>query len=48
MLDRLDELEKRYDQHFKVVFDAIRMLMGPSPTKQKAIGFRPTPRSEKG
>lgn len=26
---RLDELEAKYDQQFKVVFDAIRLLMNP-------------------
>ena len=38
---RLDELEDKYDQQFKVVFDAIRLLMNPKPQKQKEIGFRP-------
>ena len=38
---KLDELEKRYDLHFKVVFDAIRQLMKPPPPKRKEIGFRP-------
>ncbi len=28
---RLNELEKKYDAHFKIVFDAIRKLMTPSP-----------------
>src|SRR6266542_36843 len=37
---RLDELEKRYDQNFKVVFTAIRQLMAPSQTKREPIGFR--------
>ena len=27
---RLDELEKKYDAQFKVVFDAIRQLMTPA------------------
>ncbi len=27
---RLDDLEKRYDAQFKVVFDAIRQLMAPA------------------
>ena len=38
---RLDELEKKYDAQFRVVFDAIRQLMAPKdpePTK-KRIGF---------
>ena len=39
---RLDELEKKYDKSFRVVFDAIRTLMSPS-IKRKEIGFRPRP-----
>jgi len=38
---RLDELEKKYDTQFKVVFDALRQLMAPSepePPKRR-IGF---------
>lgn len=38
---RLDELEAKYDRQFKVVFDAIRMLMNLRPLKPKEIGFRP-------
>ena len=41
LADRLDSLEKKYDNQFKVVFDAIRELMTPSPAKTKQIGFRP-------
>lgn len=37
---KLDELEKRYDHQFKVVFEAIRQLMLPPPEKPKGkIGF---------
>lgn len=36
---RLDDLEKKYDGQFKVVFDAIRQLMIPPETKRKKIGF---------
>lgn len=36
---RLDELEKKYDTQFKVVFDAIRQLMTPIEPKQRKIGF---------
>jgi len=38
---RLDELEKKYDAQFRVVFEAIRQLMAPlepEPPK-KRIGF---------
>lgn len=36
---RLDELEKKYDAQFKIVFDAIRRLMTPPEPKKKKIGF---------
>jgi hypothetical protein len=37
---RLDELEKRYDAKFRVVFDAIRQLMAPPPPRpRRRIGF---------
>ncbi|MBI5745958.1 MAG: ORF6N domain-containing protein [Nitrospirae bacterium] len=36
---RLDDLEKKYDTQFKVVFDAIRQLMAPPEPKHKKIGF---------
>ncbi|MBI4656537.1 MAG: ORF6N domain-containing protein [Elusimicrobia bacterium] len=38
---RLDELEKKYDSQFKVVFDAIRELMSPPEKSRKVIGFQP-------
>ena len=37
---RLDELERRYDSHFKVVFDAIRALMAEPESKKARIGFK--------
>jgi len=37
---RLNELEKKYDAQFKVVFDAIRQLMTPSPSPSKKFGFQ--------
>jgi hypothetical protein len=36
---KLAELEKKYDDQFKVVFDAIRALMAPSEKPRKKIGF---------
>jgi phage regulator Rha-like protein len=36
---QLEELEKRYDRQFKVVFDAIRQLMRPPEPHRKPIGF---------
>lgn len=37
---RLNELEKKYDRQFKVVFDAIRELMTPPETPRRRIGFQ--------
>jgi hypothetical protein len=37
---RLDDLEKKYDSQFKLVFDAIRQLMAPpDQPKKRKIGF---------
>ena len=36
---KLEELEKKYDAQFRVVFDAIRQLMTPSDPPRKQIGF---------
>ncbi|MBF0291308.1 MAG: ORF6N domain-containing protein [Nitrospinae bacterium] len=36
---KLDDMEKKYDRQFKVVFDAIRQLMAPEVKKGKRIGF---------
>ena len=38
---KLQEMERRYDAQFKVVFDAIREMMTPPGAKKKRIGFRP-------
>jgi predicted DNA binding protein len=38
---KLEELENKYDSQFKVVFEAIRRLMEPTPLPAKPrIGFR--------
>ena len=37
---RLDELEEKYDEQFRVVFDAIRQLMIPPEKNRPKIGFR--------
>jgi len=40
---KLEALEQKYDAQFKVVFDAIRKLMEPSPaTAKPRIGFHQT------
>lgn len=38
---KFDALEKKYDNQFKVVFDAIRELMAPPPRNRRSIGFTP-------
>ena len=35
----LAKLEQKYDAQFQVVFEAIRELMSPPPTKKRRIGF---------
>jgi hypothetical protein len=37
---KLDELEEKYDEQFKIVFEAIRELMAPPVLPRKRIGFR--------
>ena len=37
---KLEEMEKKYDAQFKIVFDAIRQLMLPSEKPKRQIGFR--------
>ena len=37
---RLDELERKYDKQFRVVFEAIRELATPPEPSPKQIGFR--------
>jgi hypothetical protein len=37
---KLDELEKKYDKQFAIVFDAIRQLMQPPEKPKKQIGFQ--------
>jgi hypothetical protein len=34
-----DDLERKYDRQFRIVFDAIRELMSPPEPKRKRIGF---------
>jgi phage regulator Rha-like protein len=36
---KLEELEKKYDAQFKVVFDAIHALLEPSKKPKRRIGF---------
>jgi hypothetical protein len=36
---RLDDLEQKYDNQFRVVFDAIREMMVPPAKRVRKIGF---------
>ena len=36
---KLEEMEKKYDAQFKVVFDAIRQMMATPEPRKKKIGF---------
>lgn len=40
LVKKLDELEKKYDEQFQVVFEAIRQLMAPPENTNRKIGFR--------
>ena len=39
LAQELAKLEQKYDAQFQVVFEAIRELMSPPPTKKRRIGF---------
>jgi hypothetical protein len=39
LAQRLEEMESKYDEQFKVVFDAIRQLMAPPLKPRPRIGF---------
>ena len=46
---KLEELEKKYDSQFQVVFEAIRQLMmPPEPSPKKEIGFHACPSKPEG
>lgn len=40
--EKLEALEERYDEQFRVVFEAIRRLMGPAASARRKIGFAPS------
>lgn len=40
LAQRLDELERKYNRRFKLVFEAIRELLEPSVPPKPKIGFR--------
>ena len=40
---KLDEMEKKYDGQFRMVFDALRRLMAPPAKPAKELGFHTLP-----
>lgn len=40
---KIEEMEKKYDARFKIVFEAIRELMAPRGKPQRRIGFHAEP-----
>lgn len=38
--DKIEKLEKKYDSHFKIVFNAIRKLLSEESKPKNRIGFR--------
>ncbi|MBE9486575.1 MAG: ORF6N domain-containing protein [Chloroflexi bacterium] len=40
LAERLEQLEQKYDDRFRVVFDAIRQLMRPDVAEKESIGFK--------
>ncbi len=40
LAERLESLEEKYDDQFRVVFDAIRQLMSSDEVEKETIGFK--------
>ena len=45
---RLDALEARYDEQFKIVFDTIRQMMSSPEPEKRPIGFTANISDNKG
>lgn len=43
LADKLNELERKYDHQFQIVFDAIREIISPPQPKRRKIGFHTEP-----
>jgi len=39
LLRKVEEMEKKYDQNFRIVFEAIKQLMIPPDEKKRKIGY---------
>lgn len=44
---KLDEMEKKYDGQFRMVFDALRQLMAPPVKPAREMGFHTIPKPKK-
>ena len=40
LVRKINDMERKYDTKFKVLFDAIRELMSPARTQKREVGFR--------
>ncbi|PCH99300.1 MAG: hypothetical protein COB85_00220 [Bacteroidetes bacterium] len=40
LAEKLNQVEKKHDRKFSIVFDALRQLMGPPSIKRKRIGYK--------
>ena len=40
LLQKIEEMEKKYDRQFQVVFEATKQLMAPREESQRKIGFQ--------
>ena len=43
---KLEEIEKKYDGQFRIVFDAIRQLMAPTTSATREMGFHTLPNAK--
>ena len=41
LLFKIDDLERKYDEQFKLTFDALRILMDRERVKKSKMGFKP-------
>lgn len=42
ILRRIEEMEKKYDSQFRVIFQTVKKMMSPPDTPKRQIGFRPS------
>ena len=40
LAQKIEDLEKKYDKQFQIVFEAIKQLMSPQKNERKPIGYR--------